>query len=1459
MTRYLLVLMNAAVCAQLCVAASLQTESRQGHKTYDFLYDARYPGYRRSDVGVARVSQEGDGDLKTYHKRKVDWWPQRGVDVLPLQDIPGAPSRTWTTKTDIPANYYMETLPRGQFKAHLVGFRGVGDKYPMDPKDPDSFHCPAVVLRLADGRKRIFLGKYFTPEDRQHIIKIYVKECERVAKTLLQEEYHPSPEVAGFPEGEEHLYKPGRVRFDSQHFSVKSGAQSPTDRAASHWINVKKQEETRAMRNHYMTQLENFWAYMEYAGCHMRFWKNARMQKYTITPGGTMYDGYRVVGSERGGGGGGYGGCTTGGPWIDIVFHEWGHGMETAKILSLGGGETGADGCAIMANPAVVQKTGHQMLKPWKNLFHGAYPGTGGYEMLADNPNWGYATVPALLSLASDEDLTPMHILAHLGEERGIWAEGEGIRGMGDLMGQIGARFAEFDCQQEYQFRGWYGAPNFSCLIPVDTDKSLYRCPPYEAPEPFGVNISRLVADKGATEITVDFKGQFDPETYSDWRACIVAVDKDSKCRYTPLWNKGRMTMKVEPGDRRYWLTVTATPSALLESACTLYQGAFAFRYPYEVVLSNCRPGRSLGIFAQDGAYKLGLYDRHRAHDLSLLPGEAVHKTFIESLRKVAAAAEQAMEDEGLLTKDVPSAADKRRIATLRSRMARADLILSDLGGHRHPNGGGWVSKTSFAAPTAYVGPGCMVIGGAQVLDNASLVNGAMAVGEGAVVKDHARLSGKGAIIGLVEAGGYARVIRPIANHITPDMDKLSVKTTIAPVVPMRIKDLSASGLFANYDCRRPETVLFEDCLKERKWGPFYLGHHTDGKEIFFDGVLVGKPGFEELGRADGALIFDGKTQYAEADAAVADLGAITVVLRVRPSSTKGMQALFDFGSDHEHRFALVLQDGKPVLEWVVAGKSDKAAARAPLKAGTWAELRVEIDGRSAAVLVDNKKVASKSTSFRPADAYVPGLGRRNYVFRARDDEHPAHAAGALDYMRIYFKVAEDFASVPPPPLISPVKAMPEVLKMEQELFGDWKSRAEVYKDLMSKSTMSSKLQSHNARVENRFHRYELGKDEKSIAATLALRKKIARLEADIKARRKTLKTEFDGRKKEPATKHAPSQETQARIRELEKQLPALREAIKKEKVDADAAWEAEVARIKASEAYAAYERELAEAKAEQERQKKISRECGEAARVIAERIKKEVQAANPGVDERIKELESAIAERKTLVPVERHVVDPTLPQLETKLAETKRTIGALVADRLLEHEEYIEVAVKARHAQSLSRNKRRESPVKRPKDDLPARAAHDAAVAEINALKKESQSKSGGDSLEEYTRKKMGPMEEELGDLKKELTETLRRNALDYRPDEYRVHQDSIYKRRHLFHRHNKLWESAGKMLAGPPAPDDLGQLQSAIRDQGRWHTTCDWDTMNKWEKKYDTLNPRVQGWLRRAKPYRYAAPDPQ
>lgn len=1402
---------SAILSGAICLAAPPKTESRSDQSFHDFHYDARYPGYRRSDVSLDKVTQKGNGDLKTYHERRVEWWPKRGVDVVPLADIPHAPLRTWTVKKHLPHNFYVENLPRGEFRAHLLGFRGVGDPYPMDPKDPDSFHCPAVVLRLADGRKRIFLGEYFTPKDRQYIIKTYMKDRKRVDSTLLKGEYTVPPHAMEYPEGESHLYKPGKVRFDTTHFSVLTGSQSPTDRPASHWINVKKQAETRAMRNHYLSQLESFWAYMEYAGCHMRFWKDEPMYKYTIGIGGTLHDGHKVVGSERGGGGGGYTRCTTGGPWIEIVYHEWGHGMETANILSLGGGETGADGCAIMAEPHVVAKADHQMLKPWKNFFHGAYPGTGGYEMLADDPNWGYAVVPILLGLASEEDLTPMHVIAHLGEERGIWPKGQGIRGMGDLMGQIGARFAEYDVQQEYQFRGWNGTANFSYLEAVDPDKGLYRCPSYEAPEPFGVHASRLVAKKGAKGISVDFKGQFDPETYSDWRACIVAVGKDGTCRYSPLWNKGKMTMKVRPGDRRYWLTVTATPTALLESAGTLYQGAFAFRYPFDVVLKNCRPARSLGIVATKGrAFLLGLYDRQRAHDPALFTSEAARETFMNSLKPGAAMAEATLEKEGLLKKEKPAARDQRRMGTLRSRMERPRALLGDRGGSRHPNGGGWISSTSFAAPTAYVGPACMVLEGAKVLDQASLVNGAVAIGKGAVVRDHARLSGKGAAIGLVEVSGYARVIRPIANHITAQMDPLSVKTTVAPVVPMRIKDLSADGLFANYDCRRPETVLFEDCLKERTTGPFYLGHHTDAKEIFFDGILVNKPGFEAFGRADGALLFDGETQYAEADPAVADLGEITVILRVRPATTKGQQVLFDFGSGPGDYFRLALHGAKPVLEWSAGGKSDSLTSSVALQAGQWAVCRVEISGTAASLFVGDKQVASKATTFRPAQAYVPGQGRRNYIFRSRDEAPPAYTAGALDYLRIYY-LALGGKPAPATPLISPVKPMAEILKMEDEEFGDRSARVQVYQDLLRSSSLAKTMRDYNDRFEARAAENAMGPTDETRAAAIALRAKIKQIEIDIETKTKSVQREYSAKKK-PAAKQAPiARNVQERIAELEKKRHALRPAMKAESAAADAAHEVELARIETTEEYAAYQA----AKVEQERQKALERKSKTEADAIRDEVRKSVLEANP--------------------------------DLEAK------AIDARTSDQLLKNKPYIETAVRAAYAQQKAREKLPELPMPERKP-TPAKAEFDALGREINQLRGRSRNSRPEAGFEAVKRKALAPLTDELGQLKGDLKTMLVRNSLAARPDEYRMREVTRYKRQQMVGRNSQLWSNAAQIMAGPDAPDDRKQLRAALRDQGTWHTECDWDTMNKWEKDFDNLNPRLQRWLRRAKPYRYA-----
>jgi hypothetical protein len=79
-------------------------------------------------------------------------------------------------------------LPSGaarRFKAHLIGFRGFGNPMGNPFRGPKPV-TPAVVLRLADGRKRCFVRGSFTDADERFIVELYVKEMSR-----LRRQHHP--------------------------------------------------------------------------------------------------------------------------------------------------------------------------------------------------------------------------------------------------------------------------------------------------------------------------------------------------------------------------------------------------------------------------------------------------------------------------------------------------------------------------------------------------------------------------------------------------------------------------------------------------------------------------------------------------------------------------------------------------------------------------------------------------------------------------------------------------------------------------------------------------------------------------------------------------------------------------------------------------------------------------------------------------------------------------------------------------------------------------------------------------------------------------------------------------------------------------------------------------------------------------------------------------------------------
>ena len=185
---------------------------------------------------------------------------------------------------------------------------------------------------------------------------------------------------------------------------------------------------------------------------------------------------------------------------------------------------------------------------PWRNVNVTRYQSSLWCFVLGDNPNWGYGIPIVCASLGGGREPTAYHTIARLGQKKGLWKNG--VRGFGDFFGEYAARMVTLDMVEQDMLRSKHGMPLMSYVYPVYGRENTYRVPNSETPNIYGFNIIRLIPEEGAREISVDFHGFYDPGLHSDWRACIVAVDGEGKARYSPMWNKGKMTFALKPSDR---------------------------------------------------------------------------------------------------------------------------------------------------------------------------------------------------------------------------------------------------------------------------------------------------------------------------------------------------------------------------------------------------------------------------------------------------------------------------------------------------------------------------------------------------------------------------------------------------------------------------------------------------------------------------------------------------------------------------------------------------------------------------------------------------------------------------------------------------------------------------------------------------------------------------------------------
>jgi hypothetical protein len=330
-------------------------------------------------------------------------------------------------------------------------------------------------------------------------------------------------------------------------------------------------------------------------------------------------------------------------------------------------------------------------------------------------------------------------------------------------------------------------------------------------------------------------------------------------------------------------------------------------------------------------------------------------------------------------------------------------LVLGETKGAKHPNGGGFVAAEAKVDASAFVAPEAKVLGKAKVLGNArildravvmgsatvkddAIVSGAAVVGDRAVVSERARVRNFAFVAGDAKVRERARVGDSCDIQMSPEIFGDAVVRGMAQPL-----ERGKVGGFAILDADYSMEFNLSDGVHYHHipWGAWYFdeyaaklskprglvasyqfGEKDGGQALDEFGSLHGQVRGEPV-RSGGALALEKPGGYVVLDSSLLDAAAATWTMEVvvDGATTQPLLAINDWKKSgmllalgENGRLAVVLAaEGQPPVNLV---------SSAPAARGASLRIALRLDGQSASLFQDGKKVAEKPWPHLPEEFF---------------------------------------------------------------------------------------------------------------------------------------------------------------------------------------------------------------------------------------------------------------------------------------------------------------------------------------------------------------------------------------------------------------------------------------------------------------------------------------------------------